>query len=170
MRESRNLILPHGNTQRTCSHYLQINTNRKEYCFWRHSYTSHLLLAILVLIASFSLPHCSAAQNNTIVTSSLENKTSDLIPSPITNKTFDGGGSSGLKNRTISSSEEDYDDEDDEGARMSPQHSKIAAVIVYISVILIALFGILVKYFVTQYEKLQAKAEFEYQQLRSAPC
>ncbi len=72
------------------------------------------------------------------------------------------------KNSSLSSSnqdDQDYDKEEDneegwvDGNHERRSHTRVAAVAVYGSVILIALFGILIKYFVTQYETLQAKAQ-----------
>lgn len=66
-----------------------------------------------------------------------------------------------LKSSTANSSlenEYDYEDENDTDAH-ARYSSRIAAVVVYCIVILVALSGVLIKYFVTQYETLQAKAQ-----------
>jgi len=77
------------------------------------------------------------------------------------------------------SSDEDYYydyDESENGTSWRERNwrrqdnSKIAQVVVYGSVIVIALAGVLIKYFVTQYESSQMKAQqqLDYQRLQNA--
>ncbi|CAL8109740.1 unnamed protein product [Orchesella dallaii] len=76
-----------------------------------------------------------------------------------------------------SSQEDDYYEEEEYNGTSSrggnwrrQDNSKIAQVVVYFSVIVIALGGILIKYFVTQYETSQMKAQeqLNYHRLQTA--